>query len=153
MVVSRTYAIRGNGWLYGEAEYRFPLSSCGGIWGGVFFVNATTASNPVSSVKLFDSVKPGYGLGLRLWLTRKHELTSLLILVSGTSLRVFTWLLQKRSEIFFRNIDAEGCRPVYCPHRTLHYQKSRKGRNTGNNQAWTKTNPVGMTQRTDAKIA
>ena len=47
---------RGNAYVYGEAEYRFPLSSCGGIWGGVLFVNATTASNPISSVKLFDYV-------------------------------------------------------------------------------------------------
>lgn len=62
---------RGNGLLYGEAEYRFPLSSCGGVWGGVLFVNATTASNPISSVKLFEYVKPGYGLGLRVMVDKK----------------------------------------------------------------------------------
>ena len=57
---------RGNNLLYGEAEYRFPLSACGGLWGGVLFVNATTASNPLQSLSLFESVKPGYGLGVRL---------------------------------------------------------------------------------------
>ena len=57
---------RGNNLVYGEAEYRFPLSSCGGLWGGVLFVNATTASNPLHSLDLFESVKPGYGLGVRL---------------------------------------------------------------------------------------
>jgi hypothetical protein len=62
---------RGNGLLYGEAEYRFPLSSCGGVWGGVLFVNATTASNPIQSLKLFQSVKPGYGLGFRVMVDKK----------------------------------------------------------------------------------
>jgi hypothetical protein len=62
---------RGNAHVYGEAEYRFPLSSCGGIWGGVLFVNATTASNPITSTKLFEYVKPGYGLGLRIMVDKK----------------------------------------------------------------------------------
>ena len=62
---------RGNNLVYGEAEYRFPISQCGGVWGGVLFVNATTASNPVSSVKLFEYVKPGYGLGLRMMVDKK----------------------------------------------------------------------------------
>ena len=62
---------RGNNLLYGEAEYRFPLSQCGGIWGGVLFLNATTASTAPKSLKLFDSVKPGYGLGLRIMVDKK----------------------------------------------------------------------------------
>jgi hypothetical protein len=62
---------RGNAYVYGEAEYRFPLSSCGGIWGGVLFLNATTASTPTQSLKLFQSVKPGYGLGLRVMVDKK----------------------------------------------------------------------------------
>ena len=56
---------RGNNMVYGEAEYRFPISNCGGIMGGVLFVNGTTANNPGQSLKLFESVKPGYGVGLR----------------------------------------------------------------------------------------
>ncbi|HPM32106.1 MAG TPA: BamA/TamA family outer membrane protein [Chryseolinea sp.] len=64
---------RGNEMVYGEAEYRFPLSPCGGVWGGVLFVNATTASNPVQSVKLFQSIKPAYGLGLRVMVDKKSR--------------------------------------------------------------------------------
>jgi hypothetical protein len=56
---------RGNNFAYGEAEYRFPISPCGGVLGGVLFVNATTANNPIQSLKLFESIKPGYGVGLR----------------------------------------------------------------------------------------
>lgn len=57
---------RGNNLVYGEAEYRFPISQCNGLWGGVLFVNATTASNPIQDLKLMESIKPGYGVGLRL---------------------------------------------------------------------------------------
>lgn len=56
---------RGSNLVYGEAEYRFPISRCSDILGAVLFVNATTATNQVQSLKLFDSVKPGYGIGLR----------------------------------------------------------------------------------------
>jgi outer membrane protein assembly factor BamA len=62
---------RGNNLVYGEAEYRFPISQCNGLWGGVLFVNATTASSPVQSLGLFESVKPGYGVGLRLMVDKK----------------------------------------------------------------------------------
>ena len=62
---------RGNNLVYGEAEYRFPISDCGGIWGGVLFLNATTASNPKQSLQLFEAVKPGYGLGLRVMVDKK----------------------------------------------------------------------------------
>ena len=36
---------RGTNLVYSEAEYRFPISACGGIIGGVVFANLTTASN------------------------------------------------------------------------------------------------------------
>jgi hypothetical protein len=62
---------RGNNYVYGESEYRFPLSKCGGILGGVVFVNATSASNPAQSLKLFESVKPGYGMGLRIMVDKQ----------------------------------------------------------------------------------
>jgi outer membrane protein assembly factor BamA len=57
---------RGANMVYGEAEYRFPISRCGGILGGVLFVNATTADARDKSLALFESVKPGYGMGLRI---------------------------------------------------------------------------------------
>jgi hypothetical protein len=56
---------RGNELLYGEAEYRFPISPCNGLLGGVLFVNATTANNPYQDLKLFESIKPSYGFGFR----------------------------------------------------------------------------------------
>lgn len=62
---------RGNNMVYGEAEYRFPISQCTGLLGGVLFVNATTASNPVQKLGLFESIKPGYGLGLRVMVDKK----------------------------------------------------------------------------------
>ena len=57
---------RGNHYIYGETEYRFPISRCGGIFSGVVFLNATTTNNVATDLKLFESVKPGYGLGLRI---------------------------------------------------------------------------------------
>ena len=51
--------------MYGEIEYRFPISKCTQILGGVVFVNATTASNSYRDIKLFDYVMPGFGIGLR----------------------------------------------------------------------------------------
>lgn len=61
---------RGNQYTYGEAEYRFPISRCGGVWSGVAFLNATTSNNPAQKLALFESVKPGYGLGLRIMLDK-----------------------------------------------------------------------------------
>lgn len=57
---------RGANMLYGETEYRFPISPCSGVLGGVLFTNFTTASNPVQHLRIFESIKPGYGLGLRI---------------------------------------------------------------------------------------
>ena len=64
---------RGQNMLYSEAEYRFPISACGGVLGGVLFVNATTADRPDKTTKLFDYVAPGYGLGLRLMVDKKSR--------------------------------------------------------------------------------
>ena len=62
---------RGNELLYAETEYRFPISQCNGLWGGVLFLNATTANNPAQSLGLFESIKPGYGVGLRLMVDKR----------------------------------------------------------------------------------
>jgi outer membrane protein assembly factor BamA len=64
---------RGNSLVYGEAEYRFPISPCTGVLGGVLFANATTATNPFQSLTLFESVKYGYGLGLRVMVDKKSR--------------------------------------------------------------------------------
>jgi hypothetical protein len=59
--------------IYTEAEYRFPISNCGGILGGVLFVNATTADKGDGVVKLFDYVVPGYGFGLRVMIDKRSR--------------------------------------------------------------------------------
>ncbi len=58
---------RGNNMLYGESEFRFRLTT-NGLLGGVAFIDATTASNPLPGVSqpLFNAVAPGGGFGLRI---------------------------------------------------------------------------------------
>jgi outer membrane protein assembly factor BamA len=66
---------RGPNMIYTEAEYRFPISKCGGIIGGVLFVNATTTDNPSpqSPVKLFNYIAPGYGFGFRMMVDKRSR--------------------------------------------------------------------------------
>jgi hypothetical protein len=59
--------------LYTEGEYRFPISDCGGVLGGILFINATTTDNPDKTVRLFDYIAPGYGAGLRLMVDKKSR--------------------------------------------------------------------------------
>jgi len=56
---------RGKGLMYGEFEYRFPITS-NGLLGAVAFINGTAASDPDSGTDLFKYVRPGYGGGLRI---------------------------------------------------------------------------------------
>lgn len=56
---------RGSQYIYSEAEYRFPISRCGGVLSGVVFVNGTTTTNKTLDLGLFQSIKTGYGFGLR----------------------------------------------------------------------------------------
>ena len=64
-------SIRGVDFLYGEAEYRFPISRYTGILGGVLFTNITTASSDDDSRKLFEYFDPAAGAGLRVMFNRK----------------------------------------------------------------------------------
>lgn len=59
---------RGEELVYAEMEYRFPISPCTGVLGGVVFVNGITTSNrePGAQTRVFDYVKAGYGFGLRI---------------------------------------------------------------------------------------
>ncbi|HEX4850767.1 MAG TPA: BamA/TamA family outer membrane protein [Puia sp.] len=61
---------RGEQLLYGETEYRFPISVNTGILGGVLFVNGTTTSSKDNNVKLFDYLRGAYGGGLRIMLDK-----------------------------------------------------------------------------------
>jgi outer membrane protein assembly factor BamA len=63
---------RGVNMMYGEAEYRLPLSR-NGLFGMVAFLNATTASSPTSGQLLFESLAPGYGVGLRINMNKKDR--------------------------------------------------------------------------------
>ncbi len=67
---------RGEDLVYGEVEYRFPISQCSKILGGVLFVNATTASNRYADVNLFSYVRPGVGFGFR-FMINKHFRTNI----------------------------------------------------------------------------
>jgi len=69
---------RGEDFVYGEMEYRFPISRCSGIVGGVLFANVTTSSDRDNHVPLFGYLKPGAGFGIRI-MVGKHDRTNLLI--------------------------------------------------------------------------
>lgn len=64
---------RGEDLIYGEVEYRFPISPCSGILGGVLFLNATSSSNRSRDVGLFDYIRPGGGVGLRVMLNKNFR--------------------------------------------------------------------------------
>ena len=61
---------RGDHLIYAEAEWRFPISPCSKILGGVLFVNAVTASNPNTDVKLFQYIRPAVGFGIRVMVNK-----------------------------------------------------------------------------------
>jgi hypothetical protein len=61
---------RGEQMVYGEVEWRFPISPCSQILGGVLFVNATTASNTQRHIPLFGYIKPAIGVGLRVMVNK-----------------------------------------------------------------------------------
>jgi len=66
---------RGERLLYGEVEYRGPLSR-NGLLGWVAFLNTTTVTNLQEGQQLFDNFAPGAGAGLRL-LFNKHSRTNI----------------------------------------------------------------------------
>jgi hypothetical protein len=66
---------RGEHLVYGETEYRGPIMK-NGLLGMVGFVTITTVSNKQTGEKLFDSLAPSAGGGLRL-LLNKHSRTHL----------------------------------------------------------------------------
>ncbi|HTX89192.1 MAG TPA: BamA/TamA family outer membrane protein, partial [Bacteroidales bacterium] len=45
---------RGENLMYGEVEYRFPISRCTQVLGGVLFANCSTASSKDNGVRLFQ---------------------------------------------------------------------------------------------------
>lgn len=69
---------RGQDFIYAEAEYRFPISPCSGVIGGVLFANVTTASDRDNHVPLFSCLRPGVGFGIRI-MVNKNDRTNILI--------------------------------------------------------------------------
>lgn len=61
---------RGNNMIYGEAEWRFPISQCSQILGGVVFINAVTTDNPDRNVVLFQYIQPAVGFGFRVMINK-----------------------------------------------------------------------------------
>jgi outer membrane protein assembly factor BamA len=64
--------LRGDQMVYGEAEWRYPITK-NDLLGGVVFLNATTASNPITKQSVFNAVAPGYGFGLRITMNKKDR--------------------------------------------------------------------------------
>ena len=64
---------RGEGIIYQETEYRFPISPYTGILGGVLFLNVTSTSDKDNNVKLMEYFRGGYGGGLRIMLDKKSR--------------------------------------------------------------------------------
>ncbi|MCK5766131.1 MAG: BamA/TamA family outer membrane protein [Bacteroidales bacterium] len=67
---------RGEDLVYGEVEYRFPITQCSKMLGGVLFLNVTTASNRTTNVPLFAYLRPGAGFGFR-FMINKHFRTNI----------------------------------------------------------------------------
>lgn len=63
---------RGEKLVYGEAEYRGPIMS-NGLLGVVGFATLTTVTNQQTGEKLFDSIAPSAGGGLRLLLDKRSR--------------------------------------------------------------------------------
>jgi len=64
---------RGEDLIYGEIEYRVPLQKNKETFGAVLFVNTTTASNRTADINLFDYMDFGYGVGLRVMISKKSR--------------------------------------------------------------------------------
>ena len=64
---------RGEDVVYGEIEYRFPLQKKKETFGAVVFVNSTTASNRTAGINLFNYLDLGYGVGLRVMVSKKSR--------------------------------------------------------------------------------
>ena len=63
---------RGEHLLYGEVEYRGALTS-NGLLGVVAFLNTTAVDNAATGEKLFDSMAPAGGFGLRVLLNKRSR--------------------------------------------------------------------------------
>jgi hypothetical protein len=82
---------RGENLVYGEVEYRFPITRCSQVLGGVVFLNASTASSNDQGIPLFGYIRPAGGFGLRIAVDKMNR-TNILI--------DFTWGEQSNGVYF-----------------------------------------------------
>lgn len=64
---------RGEDLVYGETEYRFPISPHTGILGGDLFLNCTSTSDKDNHIDLLEYLRPAYGGGLRLMMDKRSR--------------------------------------------------------------------------------
>jgi len=64
---------RGKDIMYFETEYRFPLQRYKERFGGVVFLNATTANSPEADIQLFQYLDPAVGIGLRVMINKNSR--------------------------------------------------------------------------------
>jgi hypothetical protein len=69
---------RGEDFVYGEMEYRFPISQHSHILGGVLFTNVCTVSNRDMNIPLFGYFQPAAGAGIRI-MVGKNDRTNIAI--------------------------------------------------------------------------
>lgn len=82
---------RGENLVYCEAEYRFPISRCSQVLGGVIFVNAVTSSSKDQGIPLFACIRPAGGFGLRIMVNKLNR----------TNIRIDMTFGEKSSGIIF----------------------------------------------------
>ncbi len=86
---------RGTNMMYLEMEHRFPINR-NGLLSGVWFINATTASKDDKSIKMFNYVDPGYGVGIRVLLSKK----------TGTNITAdYAWGLYKSKGLYLNLVE------------------------------------------------
>jgi hypothetical protein len=78
---------RGENLVYGEVEYRFPISRCSQVLGGVLFLNASTASSKDKGVPLFGYIRPAGGFGLRIMVAKASRTNILIDFTLGEDLK------------------------------------------------------------------
>lgn len=86
---------RGQDFTYGEMEYRFPISQCSQILGGVVFVNIITASNRDQLVPLYKYFQPAGGIGLRVMLVKEDRTNISFDYAFGNDSRGFYFQIQE----------------------------------------------------------
>jgi len=63
--------IRGVDYMYGEVEYRFPISPHTRVLSGVLFCNAITCDNDDKTQKMFQYIAPAAGFGVRVMINKR----------------------------------------------------------------------------------